>query len=147
MQNGTRGNSPAAQTIPSHRLATFSHSLKSSIGFLQSHMPRTSPRPERFIKTSAPLPTLFKREMLLSKWNENVKKWCGLWAIGFETLSVRAAVFDSYIFINFRLEKTENSPTSKKILRGCRMKTGDFERELVKLEVPVADVGADGEIV
>ena len=28
MQNGTRGNSPAAQTIPSHRLTTFFHSLK-----------------------------------------------------------------------------------------------------------------------
>ena len=89
----------------------------------KAHVPPV-PSSESVIKTSAPLPTLFKREMLLSKWNENVKKWCGLWAIGFETLSVRAAVFDSYIFINFRLEKTENSPTSKKNSAGMEDEDG-----------------------
>ena len=45
------------------------------------------------------------------------------------------------------LKNPENIPISRKILQGWRMKTGDFERELEKLVVPVADVGADGEIV
>ena len=51
-----------AQTIPSHRLTTFFHPLRSSSRFLQSHMPHTSPHPERFIKTSASLPSHFPSE-------------------------------------------------------------------------------------
>ena len=53
----------------------------------------------------------------------------------------------SYIFINFRLEKTENSPISRKILRGWRMARGAFERGLVKLKVPDTDVRAGGALV
>ena len=45
------------------------------------------------------------------------------------------------------LESPENNPISRKILRGWRMATGAFGRELVNLEVPVTDVGAGGAIV
>ena len=44
------------------------------------------------------------------------------------------------------LESPENSPISRKILRGWRMATGAFGRELVNLEVAVTDVGTVGEI-
>ena len=51
-----------AQTIPSHRLTTFSHSLRSSIGFLQSHTAHISPLSERLSKPSASLPSYFPSE-------------------------------------------------------------------------------------
>ena len=53
----------------------------------------------------------------------------------------------SYIFINFHLEKPENSPISRKVLRGWRMARGAFGRALVKLKVPDTDVRADGALV
>ena len=53
----------------------------------------------------------------------------------------------SYIFINFRLKKIENSPISTKILRGWRMARGAFGRVLVKLKVPDTDVRAGGALV
>ncbi len=56
-----------AQTIPSCRLTTGSPSLRSSSRFLQSHMPHTSPHPERVILPSALLHELFKSEMLSPK--------------------------------------------------------------------------------
>ena len=45
------------------------------------------------------------------------------------------------------LEKPENSPISRKILRGWRMARGAFGRGLVKLKVPDTDVRADGALV
>ena len=61
--------------------------------------------------------------------------------------SGRALLLEAIYSLTSVLKSSENSPISRKILRGWRMKTGDFERELEKLVVPVADVGADGEIV
>ena len=68
-------------------------------------------------------------------------------AIDFEKPSGRALLLEAIYSLTSGLEKPENSPISRKILRRWRMKTGDFGRVLGKLEVPVADVGADGEIV
>ena len=45
------------------------------------------------------------------------------------------------------LENPENSPISRKILRGWRMAADDFGRVLVKLRVPVRDVRAGGALV
>ena len=45
------------------------------------------------------------------------------------------------------LQSPENSPISRKILRGWRMAMDDFRRVLVKLRVPARDVRADGGIV
>ena len=54
---------------------------------------------------------------------------------------------DSYIFINFRLEKPRKQPYFDKNSAGWRMLTGDFGRKFVKLEVAVTDVRTGGEIV
>ena len=61
--------------------------------------------------------------------------------------SGRALLLTAIYSLTSVLKISENSPISKKILRGWRMKTDDFGRELAKLGVPVADVGTDGEIV
>ena len=45
------------------------------------------------------------------------------------------------------LQSPENSPISRKILRGWRMARGAFGRGLVKLKVPDTDVRADGALV
>ena len=45
------------------------------------------------------------------------------------------------------LKSLENSPISRKILRGWRMEMGAFGRKLVNLEVAVTDVRADGALV
>ena len=45
------------------------------------------------------------------------------------------------------LKSSENSPISRKILRGWRMARGAFGRGLVKLKVPDTDVRIDGALV
>ena len=45
------------------------------------------------------------------------------------------------------LKGPENSPISRKILRGWRTAADDFGRVLVKLRVPVRDVRAGGALV
>ena len=45
------------------------------------------------------------------------------------------------------LQSPENSPISRKILRGWRMARGAFGRGLVKLKVADTDVRADGALV
>ena len=88
-----------AQTIPSHRLTTFFHPLRSSSRFLQSHMPHTSPHPERFIKTSASLPLHFLPEAQWSKTGGKTVKQRGLKGLPFIKPSGRAFVFLS-LFIH-----------------------------------------------
>ena len=61
--------------------------------------------------------------------------------------SGRATLLEAIYSLTFVLKKTENSPISKKILRGWRMALGAFGRELVKLKVPDMDVRADGALV
>ena len=68
-------------------------------------------------------------------------------AIDIEEPFGRACCLCSYIFINFRLKNLENSPISRKILRGWRMARGAFGRALVKLKVPDTDVRAGGALV
>ena len=68
-------------------------------------------------------------------------------AIDIENPSGRALLLEAIYSLTSVLKISENSPISTKILRGWRMARGAFGRVLGKLEVPVADVGADGEIV
>ena len=53
----------------------------------------------------------------------------------YEKSSGRATLLEAIYSLTSVLKSSENSPISRKILRGWRMKTGDFERELVKLEL------------
>ena len=135
-----------AQTIPAHRLTTPLRLLRSSVRFLQRRMsllPLSQKaylnRPLRFLDCT------------------NRKCYCLNRLINAEVARLEdyqdqkffrpRLTFESYIFIKFRLEKTENSPTSRKFLRGWRMTRGAFGRGLVKLKVPNTDVRADGALV
>ena len=61
--------------------------------------------------------------------------------------SGRALLLEAIYSLTSVLKNLENSPISRKILRGWRMATGAFGRELVKVEAAVTDVRADGGIV
>ena len=67
--------------------------------------------------------------------------------IDFEKSSGRALLLEAIYSLTSGLEKPENSPISKKFLRGWRMARGAFGRGLVKLKVPDTDVRADGALV
>ena len=64
-----------------------------------------------------------------------------------EKSSGRATLLEAIYSLSSVLKKTENSPISRKILRGWRMARGAFGRGLVKLKVPDTDVRADGALV
>ena len=61
--------------------------------------------------------------------------------------SGRATLLEAIYSLTSVLKKTENSPISRKILRGWRMARGAFGRGLVKLKVPDTDVRAGGALV
>ena len=103
--------------------------------------------PESILKPSAPLPALYKREVLLPKQADKRSKWRGLRAIDFEKPSGRALLLEAIYALTSVLEKTENSPISRHILQGWRMARGAFGRGLGKLKVPDTDVRADGALV
>ena len=65
----------------------------------------------------------------------------------YEKSSDRALLPEAIYSLTSALKKTENSPISRKILRGWRMARGAFGRELVKLKVPDTDVRADWALV
>ena len=67
--------------------------------------------------------------------------------IDFENPSGRALLLEAIYSLTSALKKTENSPISRKILRGWRMARGAFGRGLVKLKVPDTDVRAGGALV
>ena len=92
-----------AQTIPAHRLTTPLRLLRSSDRFLQSHISLLSPSPESVLQPSAPLPRLYKREMLLPKQAENAVM------ARLEGYRLRNAfrprlTFESYLFTDFLTE-------------------------------------------
>ena len=62
-------------------------------------------------------------------------------------VSGRALLLKAIYSLTSVLKNLENSPISRKILRGWRMARGAFGRELVKLKVPDTDVRADGALV
>ena len=59
----------------------------------------------------------------------------------------RPLLFVAIYSLTSDLKNLENSPISRKILRGWRMARGAFGRGLVKLKVPDTDVRADGALV
>ena len=61
--------------------------------------------------------------------------------------SGRALLLEAIYSLTSVLEKTENSPISRHILRGWRTAMGAFGRGLVKLKVPDTDVRAGGALV
>ena len=61
--------------------------------------------------------------------------------------SGRALLLKAIYSLTSVLKSSENSPISRKILRGWRMARGAFGRELVKLKVADTDVRADGALV
>ena len=61
--------------------------------------------------------------------------------------SGRALLLEAIYSLTSVLKKLENSPISRKILRGWRMARGAFGRGLVKLKVPDTDVRAGGALV
>ena len=70
-----------------------------------------------------------------------------LGAIDFKNSSGRALLLEAIYSLTSVLKSSENSPISRKILRGGRMARGAFGRGLVKLKVPDTDVRADGALV
>ena len=65
----------------------------------------------------------------------------------YENPSGRALLLEAIYSLTSGLESSENSPISRKILRGWRMARGAFGRGLVKLKVPDTDVRAGGALV
>ena len=61
--------------------------------------------------------------------------------------SGRALLLEAIYSLTSGLEKPENRPILRKILRGWRMARGAFGRGLVKLKVPDTDVRAGGALV
>ena len=68
-------------------------------------------------------------------------------AIDIENPSGRALLLEAIYSLTSVLKSLENSPISRKILRGWRMARGAFGRRLVKVEAAATDVKADGGIV
>ena len=136
----------SAQTSPAHRLTTPLRLLRSSDRFLQSHISLLSPFPESILKPSAPLPAHSQPEMLLTKWGKNVKL-ARLEGFPLRKPSGRALLLEAIYSLTSVLKSSENSPISRKILRGWRMARGAFGRGLVKLKVPDTDVRAGGALV
>ena len=135
-----------AQTIPAHHLTTPLRLLRSSDRFLQRRM-SLLPLPQK-VYLNCPLRFL---HCLNGRWycinrliNAEVAR---LRAIDFENPSSRALLFEAIYSLTSEIKSPENSPISRKILRGWRMARGAFGRELVKLKVPDTDVRADGALV
>ena len=136
-----------AQTIPAHRLTTSFRSVRYSNRFLQSHISRLSPSTESVLQPSAPLPAHSLTEVLLPKWAENaVMARLESYRLR-KSFRSRLLSFSAIYSLTSGLEKPENSPISRKILRGWRMARGAFGRGLVKLKVPDTDVRAGGALV
>ena len=137
----------SAQTSPARRLTTPLRLLRSSDRFLQSHISRLPPSPESVLQPSAPLPAHSLTEVLLPKWAENAVM------ARLESYRLRKAFrprllsLTAIYSLTSVLKSSENSPISRKILRGWRMARGAFGRRLVKLKVPDTDVWAGGALV
>ena len=148
MQNGTRGNSPAAQTIPSHRLITFFHSLKKFHRIPpKSHGPHLSAlrkciQSVRFASCMLHAGSSVKQNRLIKTRNG------ATWKFTICKAFRRAFGFLQPVYsLTSPLKRPENSPISKYFLRGGRLWTADFGGGLGKLGVPGRDVEAGGEIV
>ena len=84
--------------------------------------------------------------MLLTKQAENAEV-ARLVGFRYEKPSSRALLLEAIYSLTSALKKPENSPISRKILRGWGMARGAFVRGLVKLKVPDTDVRAGGALV
>ena len=67
--------------------------------------------------------------------------------VRYEKPSGRALLLEAIYSLTSVLNSSENSPISRKILRGWRVAQGAFGRGLGKLKVPDTDVRADGALV
>ena len=107
-----------AQTIPAHRLTTPLRLLRSSDRFLQSHISLLSPSPESVLQPSAPLPAHSLTEVLLPKWAENaVMARLESYRLR-KSFRPRLLSLTAIYSLTSVLKNLENSPISKKFLRG-----------------------------
>ena len=148
MQNGTRGNSPAAQTIPSHRLTTFFHSLKKFQRIPpKSHGPHLSALRKCIQSVRFASFTLSIGSSVKQNRRENAKRR-GLKVSPFVKSSGRAFVTVAILLLSSHMNRAENRTLLQvPFCRDGGCGQGDFEGELAQLGVPCADVRTGGEIV
>ena len=121
----------SAQTSPARRLTTPLRLLRSSDRFLQSHISLLSSSSESVLQSSAPLPAHSQTEVLLPKWAENAVM------ARLEGYRLRKSfrprlAFGSYIFINFRLEKSRKQPHFNKNSAGMEDGEGRLRKGISK---------------
>ena len=135
-----------AQTIPAHRLTTPLRFLRSSDRFLQRRM-SLLPLPQK-VYLNRPLRFLDctnrKCYCLNRLINAEVARLEGY---RLRKSSGRALLLEAIHSLTSGLKSSDNSPISRKFLRGWRRARGAFGRGLVKLKVPDTDVRADGALV
>ena len=135
-----------AQTIPAHRLTTPLRLLRSSDRFLQRRM-SLLPLPQK-VYLNCPIRFLDCTNRTCYCLNRLINvEVARLVDFRYEKSSGRALLLKAIYSLTSVLKSSENSPISRKILRGWRMARGAFGRGLVKLKVPDTNVRADGALV
>ena len=148
MQNGTRGNSPAAQTIPSHRLTTFFHSLKKFQRIPpKSHGPHLSAL-RKFIQSVRFASCMLHAGSSVKQNRLKNRETMRLWGITIcKTFRPRLCFLQPVYSLTSLLKRAENSSISRNFLRRGGLWAADFGGGLGKLGVPGRDVETGGEIV
>ena len=85
--------------------------------------------------------------MLLSKQADKRRSGAAEGLLTTEVFRPRLFLVAAIYSLTSEIKSPENSPISRKILRGWRMARGAFGRGLVKLKVPDTDVRAGGALV
>ena len=135
MQNDTRGNSPAAQTIPSHRLTTFFHSLKKFQRIPpKSHGPHLSALRKCIQSVRFASLRTSHRKLSEAKQAEKTAKRRGLKVSPFVKSSGRAFVTVAILLLSSHMNRAEN----RTLLQAPFCGAGgcgrcDFEDELAEL--------------
>ena len=145
MQSGAPVNSLRSDK-PCAPLNNISLPLRFSADSSKVTSPGCPLSPESILQPSAPLPVHSLTEVLLPKWAENAVM-ARLEGFPLRKSSSRALLLEAIYSLTSALKSSENSPISRKILRGWRMARGAFGRGLVKLKVPDTDVRAGGALV
>ena len=134
MQNGTRGNSPAAQTIPSHRLTTFFHLLKKFQRIpSKSHGPHLSAlrkciQSVRFASCMLHAGSSVKQNRLIKTRNSATWKFtiCKAFRRAFVTVAI--------LLLSSHMNRAENRTLLQAPFCGAGgCGRGDFEGELAEL--------------
>ncbi len=135
-----------AQTIPARRLTTSLRPQDFQRIPPKSHLPAV-PFPRKFTQTVRSASCAFPDGSVtaLNRLKRTTGAACRLSIT--KVFRPRLLLVAAIYSLTPGLKSPENSPISRKILRGWRMATGAFGRGLGKLEIAAADVRAGGEIV